>query len=238
MTEKSVRFSTEEIRAILDNRKTMFRQVIAPHIVDRFVLDANGKLLGSYRASVGDVYPTVDDAPYEVGDVLWVKETFAKGKIVYGEDSNGTTHPYISQCADDIGYVPKEYALRHEIGIDDVVWSPSAHMPRKAARIFLRVTNVRVERLQDIIEDDAMAEGISWLDEACYENNGWHPTYYDPDSGGHPVFRDGFKKLWDSLNAKRGYGWDTNPWVWVIEFERVMDYANLDAIDKALVDSP
>ncbi|CDX01267.1 Hypothetical protein DPCES_1380, partial [Desulfitobacterium hafniense] len=99
MTEKSVRFSTEEIRAILDNRKTMFRQVIAPHIVDRFVLDANGKLLGSYRASVGDVYPTVDDAPYEVGDVLWVKETFAKGKIVYGEDSNGTTHPYISQCA-------------------------------------------------------------------------------------------------------------------------------------------
>ncbi|CDV96383.1 Hypothetical protein DPCES_5385 [Desulfitobacterium hafniense] len=207
----------------------MFRQVIAPHIVDRFVLDANGKLLGSYRASVGDVYPTVDDAPYEVGDVLWVKETFAKGKIVYGEDSNGTTHPYISQCADDIGYVPKEYALRHEIGIDDVVWSPSAHMPRKAARIFLRVTDVRPERLWDITESDAYKEGVSAnrLIDNTQKSNKWCrysaivAGLKDEKRPTTATHTGAYAMHWDALNTKRGHPFSLNDWVWVYQFERI-----------------
>ena len=83
-------------------------------------------------------------------------------------------------------------------------------MPREAARIFLRVLNVRVERVQDITEEDAKAEG-------CHErllNDGWKNI-------GKLTARDDFIMLWEYLNAKRGYGWDTKPWVWVVKFERI-----------------
>lgn len=102
-------------------------------------------------------------------------------------------------------------------------WHPSIHMPKEAARIWLKVTDVRVERLQDITEEQACMEGTDPWDEVCYENNGWHPTFSDPDSGGDPNMVDGFHKLWNSTIKKSDldrYGWDANPWVWVIEFER------------------
>ena len=100
---------------------------------------------------------------------------------------------------------------------------PSIHMPKEAARIWLKVTDVRVERLQEITEEQACMEGTDPWDEVCYENNGWHPTFSDPDSGGDPNMVDGFHKLWNSTIKKSDidrYGWDANPWVWVIEFER------------------
>jgi len=229
MTEKSVRFTTDEVRAILDNRKTMFRQTVAPHIVDRFVLDSQGKLLGSFRASVGDVYPTIDDAPYEVGDVLWVRETFAKGRIVYGEEAGGTSHPYVSQCLDDVGYVPKEYALRHEIGVDDVVWSSSTHMPREAARIFLRVTDVRPERLWDITESDAWKEGINTnqLIDSPKKADKWcrySVMVADLKGEKRPIsatLTGAYAMHWDERNTKRGHPFSKNDWVWVYQFERV-----------------
>lgn len=89
-------------------------------------------------------------------------------------------------------------------------WKPSIYMPKAAARIWLEITNVRVERLQDITEKDAKAEGIKLSGSAlrCALGNG-------------PHFRDWFTLVWDELNAKRGFGWDVNPWVWVIEFRRV-----------------
>ena len=96
-------------------------------------------------------------------------------------------------------------------------------MPKEAARIWLKVTDVRVERLQDITEEQACMEGTDPWDEVCYENNGWHPTFSDPDSGGDPNMVDGFHKLWNSTIKKSDldhYGWNANPWVWVIEFER------------------
>lgn len=96
-------------------------------------------------------------------------------------------------------------------------------MPKEAARIWLKVTDVRVERLKEITEEQACMEGTDPFDEACYENNGWHPTLSDPDSGGAPNMVDGFHKLWNSTIKKSDldrYGWDANPWVWVIEFER------------------
>jgi hypothetical protein len=150
-------------------------------------------------------YPLVKPK-YQPGDILWVRETWFENEecLLYKASKYENT---------------KEYHGRN--GWVQIKWRPSIFMPREAARIFLRVTNVRVERLQEITEEDAIAEGISWLDEACYSNNGWTPTLYDPDSGGSPVFRDGFTALWDSINAKRGYSWDTNPWVWVYEFEDI-----------------
>ena len=89
---------------------------------------------------------------------------------------------------------------------DIVKWRPSIFMPREAARIFLRVTDVRAERLQDITEADAECEGvIARHDTACTGTSA----------------RISFAELWDSINNKRGYGWDKNPWIWVISFERV-----------------
>ena len=110
-------------------------------------------------------------------------------------------------------------------------------MPKEAARIWLKVTNVRVGRLHEITEDGAKAEGIN----EEWARSWWHPTYYDPDSGGYPRYRDTFAlDLWNSTIKKSDldrYGWDVNPWVWVIEFERCekpaeSPYAWNDAIDK------
>lgn len=86
----------------------------------------------------------------------------------------------------------------------DLKWRPSIHMPRHACRITLEVTNVRVQRIQDISEEDARAEGV-----------------YPQDAIINASCRWLFRRLWDSINAKRGYGWDANPWVWAVTFERV-----------------
>ena len=86
-------------------------------------------------------------------------------------------------------------------------------MPREAARLFLAVKNVRLERLQDISSDDACNEGVECCKD-CMEHGGCNLP------GVCAYSKQEFKELWNSINAKRGYGWDTNPWVWVIEFER------------------
>ena len=201
---KPIIFSTPMVQAILADRKTQTRRVIKDKdITNNFDIDVDGSVYAYIDQATGDSFPPTAIARYQIGDILWVRETWGKdenGEYVY-RTNYGTT--------EDDSFPPSIFK-----------WRPSIHMPREAARIFLKVTNVRVERLQDISEEDARAEGISWLDEACYSNNGWTPTLYDPDSGGSPVFRDGFTALWDSINAKRGYDWETNPWVWVYEFEK------------------
>ena len=115
------------------------------------------------------------------GDRLWVRETYAKarGGFIYRADG---THTLARP------------------------WTPAIHMPRRACRIVLEVTGVRVERLQDISEDDARAEGCEAIGSGGY---------------GPITFVNGYRALWDSLNAARGSGWAANPWVWVIEFKRV-----------------
>ena len=207
MASKPILFSTPMVQALLEGIKTMTRRVIKDKdIINRFDIDVDGKPIAYIDQATGDSYPPTAIARYHIGDILWVRETWFENEecLLYKASKYENT---------------KEYHGRN--GWVQIKWRPSIFMPREAARIFLRVTNVRVERLQEITEEDAIAEGISWLDEACYSNNGWTPTLYDPDSGGSPVFRDGFIALWDSINAKRGYSWDTNPWVWVYEFERV-----------------
>lgn len=198
MTIKPILFNTEMVRAILDGRKSCTRRIVKHDV---------GAILNSpYHKE----HPEVADKqiisklcipPYQPGDILYVRETWKKAPNGY--------YYYEDWQKDDIADVTK--------------WKPSIHMPKEAARIWLKVTDVRVERLQEITEEQASAEGTNLWDEACYENNGWHPTLSDPDSGGEPNIIDGFHKLWDSTIKKNDldrYGWNANPWVWVIEFDQ------------------
>jgi hypothetical protein len=131
---------------------------------------------------------------YVADDILWVRETWQK---TIDPDTDDTLFVY---KADNDDYVDLDGEPTK------VKWKPSIHMPREAARICLEVKSVRVERLQDISEEDAKAEGVQPEEEL-------KTSYCSPH-------REAFHRLWDSLNAKRGYGWDSNPWVWVIGFER------------------
>jgi hypothetical protein len=94
-------------------------------------------------------------------------------------------------------------------------WKPSIHMPRWASRITLRITDIRVERLQDISEDDARAEGAMWHDGGTYWHSGWRHDYSDV----HADAYSSFARLWNNINGPGA--WDANPWVWVVSFERV-----------------
>lgn len=128
---------------------------------------------------------------------LWVRET------------------WYPRCADAKDYGTDEIIYRADYGgtggcVFRPSWNPSIFMPRWASRITLEVTGVRAERVQDITEEDAKAEGVIL-------HGGWNAN----DTEYAINYRGGFSRLWDSINAKRGYGWDKNPWVWVIEFKRL-----------------
>ena len=201
---KPILFSTPMVIAILDGRKTQTRRVIKDKdITNWFDIDADGKAIAYIDQATGDSYPPTHKARNKPGDILWVRETWSKdenGEYVY-RTNYGTT--------EDDSFPSSMFK-----------WRPSIHMPREAARIFLRVTNVRVERVQEITEDEVFAEGLSPWDDRCADEN-WRPTFNDPDIGGSPQMIQGFSILWDELYKKRGYSWESNPWVWVYEFERI-----------------
>lgn len=206
MAIKPILFNTEMVRAVLDGRKICTRRLV------KFLPEENPQWTGYIRDGLmlynGKNEPCIRKAPYQPGDILYVRETWGY-PIALNSDKQ-----YVFR-ADEVA----ESGFKN----DSHIWHPSIHMPKEAARIWLKVTGVRAERLQEITEEQASAEGTNPWDEACYENNGWHPTFSGPDSGGEPNIIDGFHKLWDSTIKKNdlgSYGWDANPWVWVIEFER------------------
>ncbi len=178
-------FNTEMVRGLQDNTKTATRRVIKYSTSDVYKSACfhgrwyGGMTVDNMSQSLIDWYcKEVKRPPYEPGDILYVRETWA-------ESAEG-------------------YAYKADFdGAEGWGWRPSIHMPKEAARIFLKVTDVRVERLQAITEDGAIAEGVK-------------------PSGGNFALDD-FEPLWDSTikPADRAlYGWDANPWVWIIEFER------------------
>ena len=190
MAIKPILFNTEMVRAILDGRKTCTRRLVKPQPDEKytfplgFVTDSTEKkevgcfgfAANEYGGSIQYVKPPYRYAP---GDILYVRETWKKAPNGY--------YYYEDWQRDDIADVTK--------------WKPSIHMPKEAARIWLKVTNVRVERLQDMTDDDAEAEG-------CFD---------------YTSTALGFPDVWDSTIKKSDldrYGWDANPWVWVIKFER------------------
>ena len=192
---KPILFSTEMVKAILEGRKTQTRRIIKPQPTNSMVLV--GRLIDTTcrenRKNVGKLHWSdkkehIFAKDYcQAGDILWVRETWLKADDGYYYKA-------------DIKVPSESENLRKTYGYK---WRPSIHMPREAARIFLRVTNVRVERLQDITEEDAIKEGV------IYGKNQERWTA-----------RSAFMDLWDDINKKRGYGWDTNPWVWAISFKR------------------
>ncbi|MHB9976073.1 hypothetical protein ACX803_18805 [Klebsiella pneumoniae] len=231
MKERGMIFNGEMTRAILDGRKTQTRRIMKPqpepcprgghwwpsnvfktmlHVEDEM---QNGK--GGWGGLVGDACPFGD-----VGDRIWVRETF-QGPLVHEElfeeysayPEKFETPEYCEYAAD--GGVRPEYCdlddnLRHG-------WRPSIHMPRWASRILLEITNVRVERLNAISEEDAEAEGIDM--EALYDSQDCYDCIADHNMTGRPTVTGAFKYLWESIYGEES--WKANPWVWVIEFKRV-----------------
>lgn len=171
--ERPILFSGPMVRAILENKKTMTRRVVRRTIANRV------KAVGSIRNFHIQDPHVVQACPYGVpGDLLWVREAWA----LTDQAGDHITDARVVYRATDQDWETME----------GWKWRPSIFMPRWAARIWLRIVSVRVERLQQITGEDAYREGCE--------------------------YRNDFPALWDELNAKRGVGWETNPWVWVIEF--------------------
>jgi len=215
---KPILFNTDMVQAILDGRKTMTRRVCKLDTAN-FDYDLKDKDYGPFlQNEYGDSINVKELAPYQPGDILYVRETWARE----WSNEQDACHPFRDEGYNEefasgedfefYGYVfkadtpdakyPSDYPDDYE---GAPTWRPSIHMPKEAARIFLEVTDVRVERLSSISEADAIKEGIRI------------------GIGGMPYFScvDAFRNLWDSIYAKRGYGWDANPYVWVYEFKRV-----------------
>ena len=202
MPIKPILFNTEMVRAILDGRKTVTRRVIKPQPQGCFEVNEEPLYIYDTDFRQGRICPTC-----QPGDIFYIRETFAQpAKYIFW---------YRADSA--------EYTK-------GILWKPSIHMPREAARIWLKVTDVRVERLQDIDEDGVWDEGFRFKP----------PCLTRVSADGHTCDLDGpctssikycdmtmgelfGRELWNSTIKKSdldSYGWDANPWVWVIEFER------------------
>lgn len=191
MKERPILFNGAMVRAILDGRKTQTRRVMKPQPT---AVDESGQWYGRNPQSLQN-----RTCPYgQEGSRLWVREAWAarldQDHLSPSQLPHGMTVGYWADgpgkccntgCAGAAGRV-----------------RASMHMPRWASRILLEITNVRVERLQEISNDDALAEGIN-----------------RPIDMRYPV--DEFRALWDSINAARGFGWDVNPWVWCVSFKKL-----------------
>jgi hypothetical protein len=223
---KPILFSTPMVQAILDGSKTMTRRVCKPvieHDVVRIDVMKNGdwyfkKYLGYRPCSGHDISGTICRPPYKLGDVLWVRETWTCIRNI----DNGHEDYFYAANKLDYDTVSTTYLCDDE-GFETgrpFPWKPSIHMPKKLARLFLRVTDVRAERVQDITEADSIAEGIEW-----FEKSKMATCFVKGINQGNTAIGstavEVYKCLWDSLNVKRGYGWDKNPWVWVYTFERI-----------------
>ncbi|EPI5150382.1 morphogenetic protein [Klebsiella pneumoniae] len=191
MKERGMIFNGEMVRAILDGRKTQTRRPVKFPVLDK---NLGCELAGNELAGELSAGNYLNSAFGKPGDRIWVRETWAR----YNIDQNSHDMAYRATTPADW---PEEGR-----------WRPSIHMPRWASRILLEITDVRVERLNAISQEDAQAEGM--------ELTGWRPTYSDPDSGGEVMTPyDNFAELWSSIYGDES--WNANGWVWVIEFKRV-----------------
>ena len=214
-------FNTEMVRAILDGRKGCTRRLVKPQqfvgmlpdkcknaLPDEFLKEKRMMFKPYCDMADSELISTAYNSPYQTGDILYVRETWCALPVNEAGHMRGRSVYYYKADGD----------LRPEGWRGN--WHPSIHMPKEAARIWLKVTDVRVERLQEITENGAKAQGIS----EEWARSWWKPIYNDPDSGGYPKYRDTFAyEVWDSTIKKSDldrYGWDANPFVWVIEFEQ------------------
>ena len=206
-------FNTDMVRAILDGRKTVTRRVVRYKYnntemkmrTDKYgtrLIEIQKDIEGETHGKNPDgstwhkLLPYIEkNPPYKKGDILYVRETYCPNYF-----------DFVAQSGNKHGYKADYDSAILSSDIPEPKWIPSIHMPKEAARIWLRVTDVGAERLRDMDKRDAVKEGINTR---CCVNLA------------HALTK--FKKLWDSTIRRSDtglYGWKSNPWVWVIEFER------------------
>lgn len=232
MSVRPILFNTEMVKAILEGRKTMTRRIIKPQPGEnaelRYIFAGSRKSdIGKWRDSKTSGWPDAPkwNPPYHGDDILYVRETFTEegGRYYYRADFESD---WLDPCETLSGGYPASCRYRNCdtccAESERIHWRPSIHMPKEAARIFLRVKSVRVDRLQAITNEEAVREGFDGVpcdcanidEHGCVDcfNTGW----IEP-----PCVS--FMCLWDSTIKPADlptYGWGANPWVWVIEFER------------------
>lgn len=205
MAIKPILFNTEMVRANLDGRKTCTRRLV------KFLPGENPQWTGYIKDGLmlynGKNELCIRKAPYQPGDILYVRETWERFECWNCDgDENGKCPKEPKKSVLDKTCGCYMYRATDEIN-GDAKWHPSIHMPKEAARIWLKVTDVRVERLQDITSEQICREGVEV--EYPHVLNGEEKRY-------------AFSALWNSTIKKADldrYGWSANPWVWVIEFE-------------------
>lgn len=229
-------FNTEMVRANLDGRKTCTRRLVSSRqflgmLPDKCKNTAPDEFLKGKRMMFkpycdmtdAELIMTVYKAPYEPGDILYVRETWqcwrahryeATADIRFRAGGDDVRLQFANGNTDSINRLDYDTFV-HKWFSHNGKWKPSIHMPKEAARIWLKVTDVRVERLQEITEDGAKAEG-------AIDNRGFiHSTENEYDS--IHTAREHFAEIWNNTIKKSDlerYGWDANPYVFVIEFER------------------
>lgn len=228
MNPHPILFSAPMVQALLDGRKTQTRRVV--------------KHPENYGCPTGDCphwkqtecneamqVNAVPECPYgKPGDLLWVRETFARNGLKDGEKvfyrADGESQ-FMGEMRESNGNITRYFTDHWErngekrTGAD---WKPSIHMPRWASRLTLEITGVRVERLQDIPLNDARAEG-------CEVRQMW--LFGANNQERQEVGATVFGNLWKSINTKPGIRWEDNPWVWVLEFK--VHRCNVDELMKA-----
>lgn len=218
MKERPILFRPELVRAILDGRKTVTRRVVKPIHQDRLGLHIVGISMRLAPEVKGPVNPRIPPGvcPYGgPGDRLWVRETWQAWKQVNVEYDEW--EPLTREAREGMTWEDwlEEHCEPDAIeyladGESIGPWTPSIHMPRWASRLSLEVTDVGVERLQRITWHDIRAEGLG-----CPT----HDFHSGRCIGECPDLRRTFAEGWTAINGKRGFGWDANPWVWVVRFK-------------------
>ncbi len=243
MKERPILFNTEMVKAVLDGKKYQTRRVVKPqpdtslwkpeallkekewrqrycqgphhHIEENMWCLYNKDDSNTAMPYVGV------KCPYgQVGDRLWVRETF---KPFQPHHEEGIIRGYQYKADKSFNYIPPlaedEGCLINKIGSGK--WKPSIHMPRAACRITLEIVNIKIERVQDITHDDALAEGIehSLWEYSCEPYRNYNEPRMAPGRNCSSA-RTSFYTLWNSINEKRGFSWNTNPWVWVVELKQ------------------
>lgn len=219
-------FNTEMVKALLGGRKTVTRRLMKPqpedsglgymwwpsnHCQSMIQIDNFKDREGCLRGLISECCPHGS-----VGDLIWVRETFCIGRIgTYDSGHPASDYDYVDDVAINHGgyAISKAFCEMERIDTEEVKWTPSIHMPRWASRLTLRVTDVRIEQIQDITEEQAKAEGAF-----CSNVNEFH-------NAASPSYCRAFKNIWNSIYSN----WNENPYVWVIEFEVINK--NVDEVE-------
>lgn len=231
MQERPILFSVSMVKAILEGRKTQTRRVmknVPPDAEGPFeagMAPQSGPYSNQWAMKFDGKFVR-QRCPYgQIADRLWVRETF-----VFECDVNGNQPPFDDgrpiqrdETIDSVSSWTQPHYRATDPAPDLVCqnpahdggpcyhWRPSIYMPRWASRITLEITKIRVERVQEISEEDAQAEGMEFSERV---------GLWTSPAGNCVDASLAYKYLWDSINAKRGFGWDKNPWAWVVEFNQ------------------